>query len=88
MTVVRRLVLGALSATMLAGSAVTASAAIVCRGDVCWHTHERYTYPRDSGVTVHEDNWHWGPNEKYTFREHEGRGYWHGEKWETFPEEK
>ena len=88
MTVMRTLILGALSATMLAGSAVTASAAVVCRGNVCWHTHERYTYPHDSGVTVHEDNWRWGPDEKYTFREHEGRGYWRDEKWETFPEEK
>jgi hypothetical protein len=88
MTMVRTLILGAVSATLLAGSAVTASAAIVCRGDVCWHTHERYTYPRDSGVTIHEDNWRWGPNEHYTFREpeHEGRGYWRDNRWETFRE--
>ena len=69
------------AAALLAGSAVSASAAVACSGNVCWHTHERYTYPRDSGVTVHEDNWRWGPNEHYTFREHEGRGYWHGDRW-------
>ena len=85
MNVLRTLKLGALAAAILAGSAVTASAAIVCSGNVCWHTHERYTYPRDSGVVVHEDNWHAGPS--VTFREHEGRGYWRDERWETFPDE-
>ena len=84
MTMMRALVLATLSAGMLAGSAVTASAEIVCRGDVCWHTHERYTYPRDAGVVVHEDNWQAGPSIRY--REHEGRGYWRDDKWETFPE--
>ena len=71
----------AVAAVLLAGSAVSASADIACWGKVCWHSHERYTYPRDSGVMVHDDNWRWGPNEHYTFREHEGRGYWHGDRW-------
>jgi hypothetical protein len=31
-------------------SAVSASAAIVCSGRVCWHTHERYEYPRHLGL--------------------------------------
>ncbi len=75
--------MGVLSAGILGGSAVTASAAIVCSGNTCWHTHERYTYPRDSGVVIHEDNWRAGPGIK--FHEHEGRGYWHGDRWETFP---
>jgi hypothetical protein len=30
---------------------------------------------------VHPDDWRWGANEKYTWREHEGRGYWRGDKW-------
>jgi len=47
---------------------------------VCWHTHE-HTYPPDAKVTVHEDNWRWGPNEQYRFREHEGRGYLRGDHW-------
>ena len=85
MTIVRKLILGALSATVLAGSAVTASAAIVCNGDVCWHTHERYTYPHESGVVIQEDDWRPGPS--VTIREHEGRGYWRGESWETLPDE-
>lgn len=35
-------------------------------------------------VVVHEDDWKWGPSEKYTFREHEGRGYWRGDTWTTW----
>ncbi len=85
MKMARTLILGALSATVLAGSAVTASAAIVCNGDVRWHTHERYTYPKGSGVIIHDDDWHAGPG--ITFREHEGRGYWHGDSWVTLPDE-
>jgi hypothetical protein len=71
----------ALGAGLLAGSAISASAAVVCSGNVCWHTHETYTYPPDSKVIIHEDNWRAGPEDKYVFREHEGRGYWRGEKW-------
>ena len=47
--------------------------------------HERYTYPRESVVVIHEDDWRPGPS--VIFREHEGRGYWRGESWETLPEE-
>jgi hypothetical protein len=72
---------GILGAGFLAASAMSASAAIVCSGNVCWHTHETYTYPPESRVIVHEDNWRAGPEEKFTFREHEGRGYWRGGKW-------
>ena len=74
-----RATLGA--AGLLALSAVNASAAIVCSGDVCWHTSERYTYPPESRVIVHEDSWKWGPSEKFSFREHPGRGYWKGDSW-------
>jgi hypothetical protein len=82
MTVVRTVVLGALSAAMLATSAATASAAIACTGGVCWHTHERYKYPRDAHVVIHKDTWRAGPS--VTFREHEGRGYWRGDNWEAW----
>lgn len=71
----------AIGAGLLAATAVTASAAIVCSGNVCWHTHETYDYPADAHVVVHEDDWKWGPRENYTFREHEGRGYWRGKSW-------
>jgi hypothetical protein len=70
-----------LGAGLLALSTISASAAIACSGNVCWHTHETYTYPPDSKVIIHEDNWRWGPKEKYIFREHEGRGYWRGDHW-------
>ena len=76
----RKVILAAaVGAGALALSALNASAAIVCTGDVCWHTHEAYTYPPDAHVTVHEDTWHAGPTIK--FREHEGRGYWRGDSW-------
>lgn len=71
----------AAGAALLVGSAVSASAAIDCTGNVCWHTHETYTYPPEAKVIVHEDNWKWGPTEKFSFREHEGRGYWRGDEW-------
>jgi hypothetical protein len=71
----------AIGAAVVATSTFSASAAIVCQGNVCWHTHEAYDFPHEAGVVVHEDNWHWGPKEKFSFREHEGRGYWRGEKW-------
>jgi hypothetical protein len=74
----------AIGAAVVATSTFSASAAIVCQGNVCWHTHEAYDFPHEAGVVVHEDNWRWGPKEKFSFREHEGRGYWRGEKWVTW----
>jgi len=71
----------AIGAGLLAASAVSASAAIACTGNVCWHTHEVYDYPPDARVVVHDDNWRWGPHDRYVFREHEGRGYWRGNAW-------
>ena len=68
----------------LALSILNASAAIVCSGDVCWHTHETYRYPPSAHIIIHDDAWKAGPSEHYTFREHEGRGYWHGDTWETW----
>ena len=70
-----------LGAGVLAVSALNASAAIVCTGPVCWHTHEAYDYPPTAGVIVHPDTWRWGPGEHYAWREHPGRGYWHGDRW-------
>jgi hypothetical protein len=74
-----------LAAAIAAGAAAvgvgSASAAIVCTRDVCWHTREAYDYPPDAHVTVHPDSWKWGPSDHYTWREHEGRGYWRDDKW-------
>ena len=71
----------AIGTVMVVTSTFSASAAIVCQGNTCWHTHEAYDFPHEAGVVVHEDNWHAGPHEKFNFREHEGRGYWRGDKW-------
>jgi len=66
-------------------TATTASAAIVCNGEgACWHAHKAYTYDPSWGVVVHPDNWRWGANEHYTWREHAGRGYWRGGNWVAF----
>ena len=82
MTSLRTAFLGAAAAAgLLAISAASASAAIVCNGSVCWHTHEAYEYPPAAGVVVHPDDWRWGPHERFTWREHEGRGYWQGGHW-------
>jgi hypothetical protein len=79
----RKVVLTLAAATgALALSSFAASAAVVCSGDVCWHAHERYSYPRDSKVVIHKDTWRPGPH--VTFREHEGRGYWRGDTWTTW----
>lgn len=82
MTSLRKTIVGAaLGAGVLVLSAASASAAIVCSGTVCWHTHDAYAYPPTAGVIVHQDDWRWAPGERYSWREHEGRGYWHGDRW-------
>jgi len=79
----KKVLLGAAAGgAMLALSAISASAAIVCNGNVCWHTSERYTYPPAAGVIIHEDDWSPGPG--IVFREHTGRGYWRGDVWTDF----
>jgi hypothetical protein len=78
----KKLLVSALAAAgVLAVSGVSASADIACVGPVCWHTTERYEYPPDAKVIVHPNDWKAGPNEHYTWREHEGRGYWRGDRW-------
>jgi hypothetical protein len=81
MTIRRTLFSAAASAAVLALSSLSASAAIVCSGNTCWHAKERYAYPPEARTTIHPDDWRWGPNERYTWREHEGRGYWRGDNW-------
>lgn len=79
MTLKKALVCALAGGGVLALSALNAAAAIVCSGNVCWHTHESYEYPPAARVIVHPDDWHAGPG--ITFREHEGRGYWSGGRW-------
>ena len=74
-----------LSLSAMALTATAASAAIVCNGEgACWHVHRTYAYAPTYGVVVHPDNWRWGPNEHYAWREHPGRGYWRGGNWVAF----
>lgn len=68
-------------AGILAWSTQGATAAIVCSGNVCWHVTERYEYPPDARVVIHEDSWKPEASASITFREHKGRGYWRGDKW-------
>jgi len=66
-------------------SATAASAAIACNAEgACWHVRKPYAYRPEFGVVVHPDNWRWGPNEHYAWREHRGRGYWSHGAWVRF----
>jgi hypothetical protein len=80
----KALIGAAAGAAILALSSVSASAAIACSGDVCWHVKESYKYPAESKVIVHDDSWKWGPSEHFSWREHDGRGYWRGGAWVDF----
>lgn len=75
----------AIGVVSLAASTVGASAAIVCnREGECWHVKNRYAYKPEFGVVVHPNNWRWGANEKFVYREHAGRGYWRNGVWIRF----
>jgi hypothetical protein len=85
MTTLSKTLFGAaLGAGFLALSAMSASAAIVCSGRVCWHSHDTYEYPAESHVIVHPDDWNWGRREHFAWREHEGRGFWLGRRWKEW----
>ena len=84
MTTLSKYALAAVAGTsMLAFSAVNASAAYACNGHGCWVIKEKYSYPADSKVIVREDTWKPGPD--ITIREtREGRGYYVGSDWRTW----
>jgi hypothetical protein len=83
---IRTLVLGAAAAVgAMAALSAPASAYVACNSDGdCWHTTDHYTYQPAFGVTVHDDAWKWGQDDKYRWHEHEGRGYWRNGAWVTF----
>jgi len=82
MTLQKRIgMISAIGGALLAASVVNATAAVICSGNVCWHARERYDYPPEARVIIHPDGWHWGRGERFTWREHEGRGYWRGDRW-------
>jgi len=73
----------AAGAILLVSSAVNASAAYACNGNVCWVVKEKYTYPAESKVIVREDSWK--PSADITIREERpGRGYYVGSEWRTW----
>ena len=84
-TFFRLSLIGLLGSVPLAFAIDTASAEIVCNEDGdCWHTHESYHYKPEFGLAVHPDDWKWKEGEHHAWREHEGRGYWHGGQWKEF----
>ena len=81
MSSLKLVAMSALGAGALLASVASASAGIACAGPVCWHVADRYEYPADAKIVIHEDDWKPGPDARVTFREHTGRGYWRDEKW-------
>jgi hypothetical protein len=82
---VKAAVLAAVGTAALAVSTISASAAIVCNAEgECWHVKRHYAYHPEWGVAIHANNWRWGPNEHFVWREHEGRGYWRNGVWIRF----
>ncbi|GLS20964.1 hypothetical protein GCM10007874_39810 [Labrys miyagiensis] len=74
-----------LGSGVLALASTGASARIICNEDGdCWHVKEMYDYQPGFRLTVHPDDWQWKQDEKYRWREHEGRGYWRGGVWVQF----
>lgn len=83
MSRLKSLILGSFGLLVL--STVGASARIVCNDDGdCWHSKTVYTYPPAVHLSVHDDDWRFGDGDRYRWREHEGRGFWHGDKWSEF----
>lgn len=81
----RGLVAAGVAAGLLTLSSAGASAAIACRGDVCWRVHTAYAYPPAPTIVIHPDYWrpptltivireHWRPVERFA-REYIVRDY-------------
>jgi len=72
---------------LLAASAGTASAYVVCNGaGDCWHTDHRAHYGRAVRLEYHPDDWYfhrdWDHDRDHHWREyHEGRGYYNNGAW-------
>jgi hypothetical protein len=72
-------------AAVLAMTAGTASAAVVCNdeGD-CWRVRDRPTYGPDVRLRIHPDNWRWERQRRDHYRWREpgrGHGYWRNGAW-------
>lgn len=83
--IVKSAVLATVAGVGLALSALPAAADVACnREGECWHVRGHYAYRPEHRVVVHPDNWRWRHNERYVWREHEGRGYWRRGVWVQF----
>ena len=45
---------------------------------------DAYAYPPSVHIEVHPEGWSWKEGERRAWKEHEGRGYWHGGQWQVF----
>ncbi len=70
-------------AAVLAMTAGTASAAVVCNDDGdCWRVRGRPAYGPDVRVKIYPDNWKWSSGDRYRWREPgRGHGYWRNGVW-------
>jgi hypothetical protein len=80
------------AACVVAVTAMTASSAsayVVCNEDGdCWRVEKRYKYRPEFRLTVRPDDWRWGPDERYRWREPgEGYGYWRSGVWVDLDED-
>ena len=81
----RLVVLASAGLAIVGMSTFSASARIICNEDGdCWHAPEEYAYPPAVHLFVHPDDWRWREGEHYAWKEHQGRGYWHGGEWRAF----
>ncbi len=85
MTRSKTLIAAALGLASVVLTATSASALIACNAEgECWHVHRHYAFHPEYGVVIHPDGWRWGAGERFVWREHTGRGYWHNGVWITF----
>ena len=75
----------AFGAAMLALTAGSASAAVVCNEDGdCWRVKEQRNYEPSLKLRVMPDDWKWQDNEKDRYRWRDsgrGNGYWRQGVW-------
>ncbi len=72
-----------IAAAALVFAATSASAEIACNDEgACWHIKGKADfYKPEHGIHIHPDDWKWGKEEHFKWREHEGHGFWKGDVW-------
>jgi hypothetical protein len=76
----------AISGGALVATATTASADVVCNGaGECWRVHDRFAYPAEASVVVHDDDWAHHHHHHWRWRhDRDDRGYYRNGVWITF----